>query len=273
MTAELVDLFTFDDYRHYLEALLSRGDFGDRAPRTRLASCCGSQVAYVSQVLGGQTNFNLEQAEKISTYLKHTEAERSFFFDLVQWARAGTVELKTYFKERVLNARKKHLELSSRLVDVKEIPMEQRATYYGSWYHAAVHMIVHIPAYRSLDTIANRLALDHATVQRSLDYLLSLGLIALKEGSYLPAETDLHLPRNSPFLAKHLYNWRIQAMQALDAYDPSNLHYSSVMTLNTEDAEKIREILTKSIEKSRKITKDSRDETSLFVINMDFFEI
>lgn len=273
MTAEIVDLFTFDDYRLYLEALLSRGDFGDRAPRTRLASCCGCQVAYVSQVLGGQTNFNLEQAEKISTYLKHLEPERSYFFDLIQWSRAGTVELKTYFKERVLSARKKHQELASRLVDIKEIPIEHRATYYGSWYHAAIHMIVHIPSFRSLDAIANRLALDHATVQRSLDYLLSLGLIALKEGFYLPTEVDLHLSRNSPFLAKHLYNWRVQAMRALDAYAPSNLHYSSVMTLHPDDVDKIREILTKSIEKSRKITKDSRDETSLFVINMDFFEI
>lgn len=95
------DLFAYDDYRAYLAVAIARGRFGERGPRTQLASAAGCQAAYVSQVLKGESNFSLEQGDAISSFLGHKAEERSYFLDLIQLARAGTQDLRAFFLGRL----------------------------------------------------------------------------------------------------------------------------------------------------------------------------
>jgi uncharacterized protein (TIGR02147 family) len=266
-------LYSYDDYRKYLEGALTAGRFGSRGPRSKLGDAAGCQVAYVSQVLGGHAHFSIEQASGISRYLKHDEAERAYFYDLILYARAGTRDVREFFRKRLLAVRRERLELAKRLDTTSEIAFESRATYYGAWYYTAIHMLAHLPSFRTVDAITERLRLDHSLVQKALAYLVSIKVLQQRGDTYLPLESDLHLPKGSPFLAKHLFNWRIQAMLAADQHRHDGLHYSSVMTLNADDALALREILTRSIERTREITSASHNEDSVYICNVDFFEL
>lgn len=270
---ESLSIYSHESYHSYLEALMASGRFGKRGPRSRLADSAKCQLAYVSQVFCGQSNFSLEQAAGIAQYLQLDDMERAYFFDLILLARAGTNEVQTFYQRRVKEVRGTQLNLSRRLKSSRALSEDHRAGYYGAWYHTAIHMLTHIAKFRTAQVIATRLSLSLSTVQRSLEYLLGIGLLRCDGFTYKPTQSDLHLTKGSPFLSKHLSNWRIQAVVAADNPRTESLHYSSVMSLHPDDAMTIREILTRAIERTREVTAESKEEESVFVCNVDFFEL
>ena len=62
-------------------------------------------------------------------------------------------------------------------------------------------------------------------------------------------------------------------MESVGLLDPANLHYSSVVSINSDDARTIHEILLRSIEKVRKNVADSENEDEIFGLNIDFFHV
>lgn len=104
------DLFESVDYKQYLIDVLTSNTLGGRGARTTLAQAAGCQLAFISQVLNGNADFSLEQADGISRYLSQNSKERDYFLLLVQYARAGTESLRAHFmrqiKERNTEARR-----------------------------------------------------------------------------------------------------------------------------------------------------------------------
>jgi hypothetical protein len=64
----------------------------------------------------------------------------------------------------------------------------------------------------------------------------------------------------------------MQAIQSLDRPSPSDLHYSSVMSISKEAAEKIRDELLKIIQESEPVIKKAKDE-AVYGWVMDLFEL
>ncbi len=91
-------------------------------------------------------------------------------------------------------------------------------------------------------------------------------------GKTKTGKTSIHLGSDSPLIVKHHTNWRLQAVRSHEKYRKKNLNYSSVTTLSETDAAEIRELLAKTIEKSKKIIRESPDE-KIYSFCLDFFEI
>lgn len=262
-------VFDYTDYRSYLLAILeSRG----RGERSRLSEAIRCHPTYMSQVLGDQADFSLEQAEAASVYIGHSTDETDYFLLLTLKSKAGSASLKGRFEKQLEQIRQKRLTLSTRLSYQKTLSQEAQTTYYSSWHYAAIHMTVAIPQYRSKKAISRYLDLPLTKVAQVLEFLVATGLVKEEGAEYNVGSGSIHLGNDSSMISKHHTNWRLQAIQSLDSEAPNELHYSSVLTLTRADVEKIKSILVKSIESARSIIRESKEEC-LFNYSIDWFEV
>jgi len=270
------EVFEYENYKVYLNDRLDNpGRGGGRGCRTKLSKAIGCQTAYTAQVLRGAAHFSLEQGEGINEFLGHTDEEGHFFLLLIQRERAGTKKLQNRFEQQMKGIREKRLLLSNRLKVSHSLEIKDQVTYYSAWYFAAIHALVSIPKFRNITEIAKHLNLDVKKVREVADFLVAAGLLVYespKGSTLIVGRRSIHLGADSPLIAKHHTNWRLQALRALERSEPENLHYSSAISVSEADAARIREILVKTIEMIKPIIRESKEET-VQCLSFDLFKV
>jgi uncharacterized protein (TIGR02147 family) len=265
-------IFDYKEYKAYLNDTIEKAPKKGHGMRSALAQAAGCQTAYISQVLNGSAHLSLEQAEGINRFLGHQRDEAQFFLLLIQYDRAGTPALKDRLRGQITELIERRLVLKNRLDVKKTLSREHQATYYSAWYYAAIHILLTIPEFRTVSAIAKRIGLPSKRVSEVLEFLISVGLAERAGDSYRVGATRIHLESDSPLIAKHHANWRMQAIQALDRGAEENLHYSSVVSVSKDDLLKIKSMLVQSIESAKAVIKDSKEET-LCGFSLDFFNL
>ena len=147
------DIFDYRDYKVYLQAWIARAPGKGWGLQTQMAIKMGCQTGYVSQVLNGNANFSLEHAETLNQYIGHNEEEGRFFILLVEWARAGTVDLRKRFQNEIERILQQRLVLKDRVDIKKSLEPVDQATYYSAWYYAAIHVAVSVPELRTRESL------------------------------------------------------------------------------------------------------------------------
>lgn len=109
-------------------------------------------------------------------------------------------------------------------------------------------------------------------VSQVLSFFVRRGFAEQKGNEFFAGETRIHLPEDSPLVSRHHANWRMKAITSLDDKRPNDLHYSLVMSLSEEAAEKIRTILLQSVQEIEPVLKVAKDET-VYALNIDLFHI
>lgn len=269
MTTKTV--FDFDNYKAYLSALWG-GDGARTGVKQKAAKSMNCHTAYVSQVLNHHAHFSLEQAQKLNEFLGHSEEQAHFFLLLVQFNRAGTQELKSYFKKQIDEIRQHRRHVLSRVALEKNLTDADRLKYYERWIPLAIHVAISVPELQTREALSTYFGIPISIVQSTLDFLIGIGAAKEERGRYSVSVTNLHLGHNSPLILRHHTNWRLQAMKALDKDAPQNMHYSVVYSLSLEDAEKLRKKFIDLIEENLKVVAPSKEE-AVFCNVIDFFEL
>ncbi len=266
-----LNIYKFNHYRLFLVEMLSRTG-PTRGRRAQLARHLGCQPAYISQVLKGIANLSLEQAHKVSKFLELDRQETGFFLLLLQHERAGSMDLKRWFYEEIEMVRKARTEIRERLRLTSELTGEERMVYYSSWHYAAIHVITSIPHYQTPDAIGRRLGLPRHFVLQCLQFLTQANLVIESDGRYEIGPRRIHLGRDSPLIARHHSNWRLQSLLAMDRPKPESLHYSSVVSLAKTDVDKIKDLLLDTLSRSESILASSKEE-EVYCLCLDLFEL
>jgi uncharacterized protein (TIGR02147 family) len=269
----VISVYEHSDYKNFLKA--RSGALGQRSGfKSGLARACGCNNAYVSSVFADGANLSLEQAERACPYLQLDPDESHYFLLLVQKARAGTVSLASYFERLVGEMRERKLNVQGRLGARERLSQAQQARYYSSWIYSALHVALSVPRLaRSVETLAAYFDLTLPAVNEALEFLLETGLARRSpNGGFEIGNKHIHLGKNSENIQRHHGNWRLQSLRAFERRSERALHYSSVVTLSREDAERVREILLKSIKSTADVILSSPEE-EVFVLDLDFFPL
>ncbi len=243
----LKSLYDFTDYRVYLQTALPVAGEG-RGSRNRLAEALNCQKGFISQVLGGTVHFSPEHAIKISRFLKHDPNEEEFFLLLVHLGRAGSHELVDFYKKKIREILEKRKQIKERIKAESGLSESDQILYYSSWHYTAIHMCLMVPHLRSRKAMCDYLGISIETVSRVLDFFVSRGLAIQKGNEFLSGPTRIHIPADSALVPKHHTNWRMQAIGSLDQRRPNDLHYSLIMSLSEEAAEKIKGALLQVVQ-------------------------
>jgi uncharacterized protein (TIGR02147 family) len=266
-------VFEYSDYKRYLVDFLKSKPGNGHGIKTQIAKAANCHIAYISQILNKDAHFSLEQAEEVNKFLGHSKDEGLFFLLLIQHSRAGTTGLRARFKEQMNTMLEKRLVLKDR-VDIKKTLSDlDQIKYYSSWHYAATHMAVSILKLQTRESLAEHFNLPIERINEILEFLLSINLVVREGSKFKVGVGRIFLGNDSNMISKHHTNWRIRAIESLDHNLKSDLHFSTVVTLSSDDVKKIKEQLVKYIEDIRGIVRESAKDEELYSFCLDFFEL
>lgn len=266
------NLYEYASYKKFLNDLIHTYPSGGRGQRKLLAEFIGCQVAYVTHVLSGERDFNLEQAESAARYFSLNRGETEYFLCLVQENRAATIELRRFFERQLRDIRERNSRLKEKLNFKDLVPNEAKLLYYSSWLYSAVHMSLTIPGLRTVAALSEKFQASSSHILEILEFLCKYGLAYKENNLYKTKTTLLHLEKDSPLVARHHSNWRLRALTALDEVKENNFHYSSVVSVSKKDAVRVQEHLMKAFLEIAEIIKPSKEE-ELVGLCLDMFHV
>lgn len=244
----------------------------ERGFRSKLAEYIGCQSGYISHVLNGNAQLSLEQGFRVAAFISLSDRERKYFLLLIEFARAGTKELRAHFEEELLVLREQFLNIKERVGGARALTEIEQSTYYSSWHYLAVHVVTSLKDYDDAKSISVALNIPESVVSKVLLFLLQTGIVIQEQGKLRPGLTDVHLNRESPLIRQHHTNWRIAAVQALMNDSKTDIHYSTVSSLSLKDAEALRSEMVQLIEKYVEVIKPSKEEV-MYGFNLDFYNL
>lgn len=264
-------LFEYTDYKAYLLDRIE-SDEQARGLRIKISKFIGCQPSYFSQVLNSKPHLMLEQASQLNHFFQHTPLEAQYFILLVNYARAGTPDLRRHFSEQMAELQKSRFNLKKRFKKVDRISESAQQKYYSAWYYAAIHMALLIPRLQTIPRLAEHFHLPLPLVTEVIEFFESVGLVTHTKGALQVTQKRVHLERESEFIRGHHIHWRSQALQSAEKNLPQDLHYSVVTSISHEDFAKIKEILVKSVEAARELIGPSENET-VCALTLDLFQL
>lgn len=265
-------IYDYDNYKTYIIEKIINSPSKGRGIKLKISEYLSCQTAFVSQVLNGQPNFSLEQAIKLNKFFDHTKDESRFFILLIQIGRAGSAELIEFFKNEMKEIVDKRSDLKNRLGMKSALKQVDQQVYYSSWLYQCVHILVSIPEFQSVIAISRHLNLPREKIIEVVTFLEETGLIQKKGAHYEIGVIRTHLSKDSPQIQRLHTNWRMQAIRSIDINDPSDLHYSTLVSISSADVPRVKEILIKAIEQCRTVIRDSKEE-KIQSICIDFFGV
>jgi uncharacterized protein (TIGR02147 family) len=240
--------------------------------KKRMADAIGCQQSYLSLVLKKEAHFTLEHAERLARFWQLPPDETDYLLLLVNFARAGSEELRSYYREKLARLKEQNEHIGHRIKNAEAFPEHEAAVYYSSWQYLAIHILISIPEFHSSKAIAERLQLPEKSVIRVLQYLERLGLAEFARERWRSTSRELHLPRESHFVSLHHGHWRNRAVDNSFLARPEDVHYTGVSSIAKKDIEKLRQLLFKLIDDSRGIIAPSAEE-ELICLNIDLYKV
>jgi predicted transcriptional regulator len=190
---------------------------------------------------------------------------------LVQKDKAGEYALSQYFQGKLLKIRQQRSKINQRIKVHTTLSVEDQMTYYSTWYYAAIHILVSVPGYQTVDAIASRLKLNARTVTSALSFLVVRGFVLEDQNTFSIGKTRMHLDKTNRMLPRHHSNWRMRALDSVDNDKVDDLHYTSVLGISKKDMKRFKEELLNLLEKFEPVIQESIQDTQVIFL-LDLFE-
>lgn len=263
----------FNDYKAFLKALIKTYPKSGRGQSRRLAEHLNVAPIVVSQILARDRHFTTDQALQVTKHFGMDEKTSEYFVFLVNYARAETKDLKTFYRSKLDRMKKESEDIKNLVRNKKLLSEENKGIYYSNWYYAAVHLLTSIEEYQTVDALADYLGLSRTKIGEIVSFMIETGIcVEGPGGKVVRGSTSIHVDSNSPFVNSHRRNWRDKAREKFTTPGEQDLFYSSVVALSEKDAELFRKSLLQLIETfSKKIVAPSPEETTR-CLNIDWFK-
>ena len=265
-------VFEFDDYKIYLNRYiqgLPRHGYGFKS---RMAAVLECKSSFVTQVLNGNANLSLEQAESLNGLLKHQETEGEYFLTMVLLSRAGSEALRHRLQKRLKKLRENQMNLKERFSEQTEIDPLTLHEFFSVWHFNAIQIAATIPRLQSRKTLRQSLGLSHKAFDEALQFLMTNNLLKEENSRLLPTKKKIFIGKDSLALKVHHSNWRQRAILSLDRNYEDDLHFTSVFSLSRKEVALIKDRLVREIEQIRQMVKTSPEE-EVHTCLIDFFRV
>lgn len=263
-------IYEYTSYRQYLSDRLTSG--GVKSGQKRRASeALGVHTTFISQVTLGRADLSLDQAERMNDFLGHNEEEGQYFLDLVILERASDPQLKNRFARKIQSHQSERTQLKKHLDKSQEVNPEDQEKFYSSHLYGLLHVLSSIPKYANRKSLIEASGVPLAVANEALEFLAKVGVIKISGEKISPGEQHVHLGKESKNIWRHHANWRMATVQSFTFNQPTDLHYSGVISCSAEDAVKIRELILKQLKSVNSTVSASKEEVA-YVYCFDFFK-
>ena len=265
-------VFDFTDYKEFVQKWVEARPKKGRGEFLTMARMMKVHTTQISQIFKGPRDLSLEQADALADYLSFDNNERRYFLDLVNYARAGTKKLQSFYLHGIKEQKKEADRLRKRLNVKRTLSENEKAIFYADALYSLVHLLTYLEDMNTVEKIAKRVNRDKNVVQDIVDFLLSAKLLKKTPQGLKPSTMTTHVDAHSPYVLMHHRNWRLKAMERQGRQDPGDLFYTGQLTMSRQDYERCKEVLRKTLEDLYKILGPSESE-EVYNFNFDFYPI
>ena len=269
-------IYSFKKYRAYLRHVLKEAPSKSQrhGSLSKASTAMGCQASYLSRVLAENAHLSPEQLVRFAHYTALNDSEVRYLIYLSLLERGGNPTYLKHLNAELTSLRNEQNQLKSRFKTTKEVSTEYQEEFYSRWYYCALHIAFYIKEFQAPQKAQKLVGLSDSQFQQALKFLLKAGFIEENaEGRIVAKASRYHLGSDSPTLLKHHTNWRLRALQAIEAPKENDFHYTSVISLSEKDLPQVREIFLEAIERTRALVKASEPEERIASYTIDFFEI
>lgn len=264
-------IWEFTNYRDYLGTKLD-AEGARSGLRKKLAAAIPAHTSFISQVINGNADFSLEQAESTNDFFAHNETEGEYFILLVLKDRAGNEKLKKRFAQKITDMQEQNLNIKNRLAKSDEISAKDKEKFYSNSIYGAIHVLAAIEQYQSIEAMAAVTRLSRNRIRDIADFLIRIGILVEDGGKIKSGSSHVHLGNDSELILKHHINWRQHTIANLQFLDKDDLHYSGCMSLSAADTYRIKESMLDNLKKNIEIVSHSKEEVA-YTMCLDFFKV
>lgn len=265
-----LQVYDFDDYKTFVNSWVASQPRKGYGQFRKMAIALNISSVVISQVFRSTRDLSPEQALKLTKHLALDPNETDYFLALVQKDRAGSVDLRDFYKQHLERLRREARALKNRM-SYKPLDGEAQSVFYSSWQYSLVRLACSLNGVNNVNQLAQRLKIDPIRLHEVLDFLVRHKLVIQDKSGLRMGPSVTHVPHNSPHVNRHHLNWRVQAFKSLDTANASDLHYTGPMSVSEEAAESIREELTKLIKQATQLASSSRPNV-LRCLTIDWFD-
>lgn len=266
-----MSVFQYTEVRIYLKHHISGLPKKGRGEISRIAAHLGVSPTLVSHMLAGDKWLTAEQGHELILYLGLVGIEADYFALMIQFERAGTPNLKTYWKSKMEVLKQQYLKLSNRLPTDRQLSNETRAIFYSSPLYMMIRLYTSIGSNgKTAVEIAQRFGLPVTKCEDAIKFLVDCGLCEERNGRYFMGQQKFHLEKTSPYLVRFQTDWRMKAMSRGEDLADSELMFTSPVSISREDFEILRERIIAFI-KNFLDTVHASPADEIACLNVDFF--
>ncbi len=264
------NVFDFDDYREYLNILLKTKG---RGGKLYLAKMIGCSPTHISNVLGKKSPLTLDQAAKIVKIMNFSKYEGRYFFELVNYSRAGNAERKKIVKE-ILGEIKNDWSMASRCNgDVVEMSDQDIHIYFSSRYYMAIEIITSIPEYQTLEAICSYFSITEKRALKVLDFLCQKHLIRKEGNKFIRGNIDkIFISKNQAVKNNYFRIWRNRAIDSFENQEENNLHLTQILSISKREKENMGKLIVEKLTEIHEKCQKGPSEI-LTCVNLDFFTV
>lgn len=268
-----MNLFNFKDIKSYLRHYITQLPKKGRGEVNRIADYLSVSSTLISHILSGDKTFTAEQAQSLISYLGLINIEADYFIFMVQFERAGSQELKKYWKTKLDTLKEKSLKLSNRLQLDRQLTDEKRAIFYSTPLYMMIRLYTSVSDHgKTLTEIAQRFEISMIRCSEMMSFLVQSGLCNEKEGKYFMGLQKIHLEKSSPHLLRFQTDWRMKAIRQGEELTDSELMFTAPVSLSKKDFNTLREETIIFIKKFLEAVHASPAE-EIACLNLDLFWI
>lgn len=264
------NVFSFTSYRDLIRFSMQSLPKEGYGTLGKIARLLNVRSSYLSQILSGSKNLDLDQALKVADFFNFTPSGKEFFVSLVELGRAGTHREKVFLEKRLEQLRKLYNKVENRLPPATRLSDHDKAIFYSQWYYSAVRLCASFT--RSIGDIADRLRLPKEVVEEVMSFLLASGLCIKTPEGIKTGPTRTHEDAKSPFSFRHHQNWRTKCQEYFPRIAADELAFTMPLTISASDIPRVKTLLLETIEKIGEIVQKSGSE-ELTCLNIDWVKI
>jgi uncharacterized protein (TIGR02147 family) len=274
----VMNIYEYDNYKTFIRDWVeNKKALGLKVSFQSLSEKAGVQKAYLSRVLNGDADLNLDQGFLVCEELGLATEEEQYFLLLIEISRSS-------LKRRRLKLIEKRDELKSfyfktenhldggklKSFVAKEPDTKAIENYHLNPYHQLVHMALTIDKFRSKpEELRIALSLSEQEFSEIISFLESIGFIMVKGNEVFVVDSGVHLSRSS----SQFWPW-YQQMMALVHHrgrtqnSTDNLNFTVTFSADSETFSSMKSDVLKLLEKFQKRVQKA-PEKELYQMSFD----
>ena len=263
-----MDIFEYKDYKELVNDLLKSRPNQGRGQYKKLSEHLGVSSVLISQIFKGSKDISIEQGFKLCDYFSFIELEKKFFMTLISFNRAGTFELRNFYEKELRLLKSKSKSIINRVKHKNVLSEEDKGTFYSDWKYSALRLACDLDSVENIQNLSELLKIDIDNVKKTLEFLITKGLVVSNNGSLEIGPSSTHLSKKSPMVKNHHRNWRLKALESLDNLDEGEIMYTAPMTTSKDVYENLNKKILKLIDEFVVEASNAKGE-DLFYLNID----